>query len=210
MSKKSLLFDLGNVLLPIDLDKTYQAFADLSTEFNADQIKILTQEKSLWQKYEAGLQSNNEFRDYLRGELFLECTDSVFDAAFSALLLDFPQNTYTWLQSVSENYPIHLLSNTSEIHANIFTKIPLGPNGESLFHLFSEIFYSFELGLTKPDENIYQLVLNKLELSAQDLIFFDDNAYNIQAAQKLGIHAFQITDPSQSLIQIDQILEKLC
>lgn len=210
MSKKSLLFDLGNVLLPIDLDKTYQAFALLSTSYSAEQIKCLTIEKSLWQKYEAGLQSNEEFRNFLRTELLLNCSDDAFDEAFSALLLDFPVGTYDWLENIAKQYDVHLLSNTSQIHAQIFTKIPLGPNEQTLFELFSKIFYSFELGMNKPDPNIYLYVLNQLGLTAQELYFFDDNEHNIQSAQLLGINAFQIIDPSQSLIQIDQILEKLC
>ena len=210
MSEKSLLFDLGNVLLPIDLDRTYLAFAQYSLKYNAEQIKSLTIHNELWQKYEAGLQSNDDFRDTLRKELSLQCTDLEFDSAFSALLLDYPQNTYTWLENIANKYPIHLLSNTSEIHANVFTKIPLGPNGETIFELFSEIYYSFQLGMTKPNPNIYLHVLDQLGIAAKDLIFFDDNENNIKSAQSLGINAYHIVDPSQSLTQIDQILEKLC
>lgn len=210
MSEKSLLFDLGNVLLPIDLDRTYQAFAQYSSKYNAEQIKSLTIHNELWQKYEAGLQSNDDFRDTLRKKLYLHCTDHEFDSAFSALLLDYPQNTYSWLENIANKYPIHLLSNTSEIHANFFTKIPLGPNGETIFELFSEIFYSFQLGMTKPDPNIYLHVLDQLGIAPKDLVFFDDNENNIKSAQSLGINAYPIVDPSQSLTQIDQILEKLC
>ena len=210
MPKKSLLFDLGNVLLPIDLDKTYQAFACLSKKFDAEQIKKLTIEKALWQNYESGLQTKEDFRNFVRSELFLECTDAKFDEAFSALLLDFHPNTYSWLANIAQYHNVHLLSNTSEIHANIFTKIPLGPKGESIFELFTRIFYSFEIGMIKPDPNIYHFVLNQLDLPAHELIFFDDNEQNILVAQSLGIHAFQITDPSQSFLQIGHILNELC
>jgi len=210
MSKKSLLFDLGNVLLPIDLDKTYQAFAFLSTKYNAEQIKSLTTEKALWQKYESGLQSNEDFRNFLRTELVLHCSDQEFDEAFSALLLDFPRDIYHWLKNIAQKYTIYLLSNTSDIHAQIFTKVPLGADNNSIFELFKKVFFSFELGLVKPDEKIYQCVLNDINIHPSDLIFFDDNEANVVAARKLGIDAVHIFDPIHSIQLINQKLTSLC
>jgi putative hydrolase of the HAD superfamily len=209
-AKPVLLFDLGNVLLPIDLDKTYHAFAALSDKYNFLEIKRLITENALWQNYEAGLQSSLDFRHYLRDELSLKCTDKAFDDAFCALLLEFHEGVFKWLKSLSENYAIHLLSNTSEIHAKIFTKIPLGPQGESLFTLFGRVFYSFEMGLVKPSPQIYQHVLNELNIHPSDLLFFDDNLSNVVAAQKLGIQAVHILNPSQSIQQINLKLASLC
>jgi HAD superfamily hydrolase (TIGR01509 family) len=209
-SSKSLLFDLGNVLLPIDLDKTYQAFADLSTRFGFEEVKQLITQNSLWREYEAGLQSSSEFRDFLKLQLALHCSDEQFDKAFSALLLDFHAGIFDWLQNLTNHYSIYLLSNTSKIHAEIFTNISLGPNNESLFVLFDQIFYSFEIGLVKPNPEIYQHVLNELNILPNDLLFFDDNESNILAAQKLGIDAVHIIDPSKSISQINQKLASLC
>ena len=208
--KPVLLFDLGNVLLPIDLDKTYHAFAALSDKFNFLEIKSLITDNSLWQNYEAGLQNSLDFRHFLREQLALKCSDKEFDHAFCALLLEFHEGVFEWLKRLSDNYSIHLLSNTSEIHANVFTKIPLGPQGESIFTLFGRVFYSFEMGLVKPNPQIYQQVLNELNVLPSDLFFFDDNLSNVVAAQKLGIQAVHILNPSQSIQQINLKLASLC
>lgn len=208
-SRPSLLFDLGNVLLPIDLDKTYQAFADLSSKYTADEVKQLTHNHSLWAAYESGLQSDEEFRDHLRNALSLTCSDEQFDQAFLSLLLDFHPGVYSWLEKLASQYPIFLLSNTSSIHAQQFTRVPLGPQGENLFTLFQKVYFSFELGMIKPDESIYQHVLQDLSLKPENLVFFDDNFHNIEAAKRVGIDGVLI-NPSCSLKQIDSYLLQLC
>lgn len=207
---KSLLFDLGNVLLPIDLDKTYQAFADLSVKYHKEEIKQFFTQKSLWQSYESGLQTSSEFRKFLKSELALSCDDHQFDAAFNALLLDFHEGVYDWLKNLKSKFSIYLLSNTSEIHAEIFTQIPLGPNKESLFGLFDKVFFSFEIGLVKPDEKIYHYVLNEINILPSDLLFFDDNESNILAAIQIGMDAVHIKEPLNSIYEINQKLASLC
>lgn len=51
------------------------------------------------------------------------------------------------------------------------------------------IFCSFDLGLLKPDVQIYQTVLDRLECEGNEVIFVDDKPKNTAAAATLGIHA---------------------
>jgi len=201
---KAIIFDLGNVLLPIDLSLTYEAFANYSA-FSAIEIQQKIQEQQLWVPYESGAQSDSEFREYLRTHLALTCTDEVFDEAFSALLLDFHPGVYAWISSLKDSYSLYLLSNTSSIHAERFTKIKLGPQGQNLFSLFDQVYYSFEMGLVKPNPVIYQQVLQEQQLKPVEVLFFDDNVANINSAKSMGILSYLI-DPSQDYSQIQQIL----
>jgi putative hydrolase of the HAD superfamily len=202
---KAIIFDLGNVLLPIDLSLTYQAFAACSSLGSAlIEEKIL--HEHLWVPYESGKQSDEEFRAFLKDKLVLTCTDSAFDAAFSALLLAFHPGVYDWVASLRSQFHLILLSNTSSIHAKRFTQVPLGPQGENLFSLFHHVYYSFEMGLVKPDRAIYEQVLAEQGFLAEEVLFFDDNVANINSAKSLGIKSF-LVDPSRSYIQIQEILD---
>jgi len=208
-SKNALLFDLGNVLLPIDLSLTYQAFSQLSTSFNSEEIQSKINNEGLWLGYEAGLLTDEEFRNLLREKLSLNCSNDEFDQAFSALLLDFPSNIYSFLEDLTSNFNLYLLSNTSVIHSRIFLNNQLGPNGENLFGLFKKAHFSFEMGLVKPNPLIYQQVLRENNLEAGQVVFFDDNAANIESASKLGIDSILI-DPKTSLSQISAKINELC
>ncbi len=208
-SKKSLLFDLGNVLLPIDLSLTFQAFSQLSTSFNPLEIQDKIFNEGLWLGYEAGLLNDDEFRDLLRDQLNLICSNEIFDQAFSALLLDFPSNIYSFLEDLNSKFDLYLLSNTSVIHSRIFLNNQLGPHGENLFSLFKKAHFSYEMGLVKPNPLIYQQVLMENNLEAGQLVFFDDNAANIESASQLGIDSILI-DPKTSLSQISAKINELC
>lgn len=203
---KAIIFDLGNVLLPIDLGLTYEAFAAHSS-LSAVEIEKKILENQLWVPYESGLQLDEEFRAFLCEHLSLNCTDLEFDEAFSALLLDFHQGVYDWVESLTSSFQLYLLSNTSSIHAKRFTQVKLGPEGQNLFSLFDRVYYSFEMGLVKPNLLIYQQVLEENLLNASDALFFDDNVANINSANLLGIPSF-LVDPSKDLHQIQQIINR--
>ena len=62
---------------------------------------------------------------------------------------------------------------------------------EDFFH---GVYYSNELGFRKPEKEIYELVLQKENLSPDETFFVDDLFNNIETAKKLNIHAYQLTD----------------
>lgn len=205
-SSKALLFDLGNVLLPINLDLTYQAFAEFSSKYTFHEIKKLTYELALWTPYESGQQSDDEFRRFLKKELFLNCSDAAFDQAFNALLLDFHKETHELLSTLKEKFEgLYLLSNTSYIHYCAYRNDQLEKN-EKIFNLFDELFLSFNMGLVKPDAAIYKTVSEKIEKPLSEIIFFDDNEFNVESALLLGMDAHLI-DPIRSIHQIKETLE---
>jgi putative hydrolase of the HAD superfamily len=191
----AVVFDLGNVLLPIRLDLTYAAFANYTSYYSPEEIRYITEQEALWVPYESGLESCDQFRDRLRSRFQMECTDEEFDHAFSDLLLDFPADVVELIQEVKINFPIYLLSNTSKIHSDRFL------TNESLFTEFDRVHLSYEMGVSKPDQVIYQQVVDSNQLHNQRVVFFDDNQANVQSARKFGWEAVLI-DPSTSFTQI--------
>lgn len=191
----AVVFDLGNVLLPINLDLTYAAFASYTHYFSAEEIKYITEQESLWLPYESGLISCAQFRDSICTRFQMECSDAEFDHAFAALLLDFPADVVSLVEEVKLNFPIYLLSNTSRIHSRLFLQ------KESLFSKFDSLHLSYEMGLSKPDKRIYQQVVDANVLHDKQIIFFDDNSSNVQSANEFGWDAVLI-DPKQSFLQI--------
>ena len=191
----AVVFDLGNVLLPINLDLTYAALASFTHYFSAEEIKYTTEQESLWLPYESGLISCAQFRDTIRTRFQMECSDVEFDHAFAALLLDFPADVVSLIEEVKSQFPVYLLSNTSRIHSQLFLQ------KESLFSKFDTIHLSYEMGLSKPDKRIYQQVVYVNQLHEKHIIFFDDNSSNVQSANEFGWEAVLI-DPKQSFLQI--------
>jgi putative hydrolase of the HAD superfamily len=57
--------------------------------------------------------------------------------------------------------------------------------------LFDETFYSYELGVAKPDPAYFRAILDRLVLPAERVLFVDDNAMNVESARSVGMRAEQ-------------------
>jgi 2-haloacid dehalogenase len=65
------------------------------------------------------------------------------------------------------------------------------------FDWFDTIIISGEEGTAKPDERIYQILLERTGRKPGDCLFIDDTRVNIEAAQKLGFQTIWYRDPEQ-------------
>jgi putative hydrolase of the HAD superfamily len=85
--------------------------------------------------------------------------------------------------------PLALLSNAGPDFASFFRHGPLGD-------FFSACYVSGELGLLKPDQDIYRHVLRDLGITPAEAVFIDNRAANVAGAESLGIagHVFTGTD----------------
>ena len=70
---------------------------------------------------------------------------------------------------------------------------PFRAREAALFDRFRDIVVSGDEELTKPDPAIYRLALQRFGLAAEEAVFVDDNAANVDAAARLGIHAMLFT-----------------
>lgn len=193
---RNIIFDLGDVILNIDVPIASRSFADLS---GREQSEILTifKENELFRQFETGLMDEPTFRNYVREILnFPDLSDEAIDTAWNSLLLDLPPERVELLRKLATQYRLFLLSNTSSIHITQVNKILEASTGVAqLEDLFETVFLSYEMGLMKPDSRIYQEVLDKAGLKAEETLFLDDNADNIRSAAQLGIETIHVQKP---------------
>jgi len=193
---RNIIFDLGDVILNIDVPIASKSFADLS---GREQHEILTifKESEIFRQFETGLMDEPTFRNYVREILnFPDLSDEAIDTAWNSLLLDLPPERVELLKKLATRYRLFLLSNTSSIHITQVNKILKASTGvEKLEDLFEIVFLSYEMGLMKPDPRIYQEVLDKAGLKAEETLFLDDNADNIRSAGQLGIETIHVQKP---------------
>ena len=196
---KNLIFDLGAVILNINLRKTAFAFAALANR-EVDWIDQKINHFGLFARYESGEWTDEQFRESVRAALELPLADDQIDQAWNALLLDFPPariNLIRWLQP---RYRTFLLSNTNPIHIRQVDQILLRDTGySSLRAFFEKAYLSYEMKKIKPSSEIYEQVLTENGLLPEETLFFDDNLHNIQAANQLGIHTVHIQEPATIL-----------
>ena len=184
-----LIFDFGNVLIEIDPARSIKSFQTLGAQ--AD----LHLDADFFHDLETGAIKATEFRRALRSQLRWAASGSSIDRAWNELLLEVPPRTLAKLHQLrAKGYKLALLSNTNPIHIDEVRR-RLGPFGYAEFaRCFERIFYSYEMGLRKPDPAIYAAVDRELGIAnPAEVLFIDDNAANIASADAYGWRTLHFT-----------------
>ena len=190
---EAVIFDLGGVLLNIDYSLSQKAMSELlgcpvnfSKKLQAD----------LFSDYESGQISDEQFRDGLRAlaTTGTELSDTQIDHAWNIMLGDLPKHRVAMLEKVGAVKPIFLLSNTNGIHYRSFrADIEKNMSIQKFEALFQKLYWSHELGMRKPNQDIFQHVLSDSKLDPCSTLFIDDSPQHVEGARKLGIKAFHLT-----------------
>lgn len=182
-----IVFDFGGVLL--DLDGVHTGYPDvLAVIFD---VPIATA-KDIWSKNKtsviAGKETPEEFLNRTKEELKLS-----FDVG-QGLEYWKQQNIITkeridWelvtkLEELKAKYQIHMLTDQIQLTNGAEEWI------DDINRHFHTIVRSFEHGVRKPFPEAYQNLLRVIAATAnpETVLFIDDNAENIQAAEAAGIH----------------------
>ena len=189
MKIKNIIFDLGGVLLNIDYQATINAFKKLGVK-DFDALFTQAAQHQLFDRMDKGEVSPPSFREELRRLSGLDISDSEIDIAWNAMLLDLPAKRLALLERVGKNYRTFLLSNTNSIHYPAYMDYLNRHYGiADLAALFEKQYLSFEIGMRKPDREIFEYVLADQGLDAGETMFIDDSFQHVEGARNAGLHA---------------------
>lgn len=199
---ETVVFDFGNVLIDIDTNLTIEAFNKLKVE-NLNPLDIHPNNRGIFLKTELGEASTADFVTEIRQKCVEpdKISDRQILDAWNALLLPFDYSRFELVNRLKQTYNVILLSNTNEAH-HIYFEAKF--NAENPWRmdfksLFDHVFYSDELGLRKPEVEIYQKVMQVANLVPEKTLFIDDNAPNLVAPQALGWHTYHLVKPETVL-----------
>lgn len=192
---KNIIFDLGGVFLPIDYQKTEQAFLDLGVHSFAD-LFAPHFAVPLFEQLETGQLSPHEFYDAFRQLVSLPLTNQQIEDAWNAMLGMFSNDRLNWLQEIGSRYNIYLYSNTNIIHYQAFQKaFQLFTGKPSFDDYFIRAWYSHSVGVRKPYPESFTYLLQLENLSPHETLFIDDTFVNVQGAQQAGLHTIYLQRP---------------
>ena len=188
---KTIFFDIGGVLIDIHPERTYQYLSD-----SADVEVSMVKESFPWDahdQYERGIMNNEDwfiaYKEALPQPCCLKRSD--FWNAWE-LLLGEEKNTVNILEALNKQYSIWLLSNTNPKHIqDEIEKRYLFPS------LVNGAVYSFDVGVRKPEKEIYEIAMQRANANPQECLFIDDLLENIQAAKQIGIEGIHFISSEQ-------------
>jgi putative hydrolase of the HAD superfamily len=181
---QALLFDLGKVLIDFDFELGMRHFAARSSLSRAEFEQVIW-DKHWIRRYEQGEISTAEYHQHLceRGKLQMRLDE--FRESWSSVFLPDLIVPERLLGILRERYPMILVSNTNEIHADYISR------HYNVLNYFTHRIFSHEVGSLKPDRKIYNAAIAASGFPPDALFFTDDRPENIEAALDLGIRAHQ-------------------
>lgn len=190
---ENIIFDLGGVLLDIDVRKTLDAFEKLHIK-GLKAEDIYPNLKSCFLELEIGALSPDEFIEAIRKEYpdARNVDEMQFWKAWNALLLDFVPACFDLLEKVRRDYRIYLLSNTNLPHRKRYLQRFEEQMHRPFESYFEKCYYSDALHMRKPDKAIYEYVVRDAGIDPCKTLFIDDNTCNFSGAEEAGLHCYHL------------------
>jgi putative hydrolase of the HAD superfamily len=194
-----VIFDLGNVLIDIDYTQAMDLMKSALPTSMHDRVDHCYT-ADFHKAYEKGQISSAEFREEFRNYFQTNWSDTEVDYYWNSLLGTIPAYRLELVRKLKAQYQVGILSNTNEIHIDaVYAQLQSQHGMDNFDPLFDWVFYSHEMGLAKPNQDIYQQLLLELGTTANRVLFFDDLKANVDGAASLGIQAIQVVGPETLL-----------
>jgi putative hydrolase of the HAD superfamily len=179
----AVVFDLGGVVAEFSGVERMTALARLDSDEEMWR-RWLTCE---WvRRFERGSCEPADFAAGVVGDWSLELTPEAFLAEFATWLVGPLPGAEELVEATRAHVTTACLSNTNRVHWDA------GAGSWPLLRSFDRTFLSFELGMVKPDPEIFERVVDELSVPPRRVLFLDDNVLNVDAAQQVGLSAVRV------------------
>lgn len=191
----TIIFDFGDIFINLDFAAMENAMKSLGLkEWNEDLEKLNY-------KFEKGKIKEEEFLKGIRNHIPNASLEDI-KTAWSKVLLDFPLYRLEFLQNLSHNYTLFLLSNTDSIHVEQFEHIVGESFSRDFYQCFEKVYFSFEIGQRKPEPEAFNYIINKHELSVKRTLFVDDRKANTDVAESLGLKVWNLKVGEEDVVEL--------
>lgn len=194
---KNIVFDVGLVLVEFN----WQSYLD-SFHFEKekrDKIAKATFQSEVWDERDKGLL---EEEDYIRkfqalAPEYAEDIRTVIEHSTACIVkMDYAETWTKYLKG--KGYNLYILSNYSRYMLD-------GTKQEMPFLKYMDgVIFSCDVKQMKPDAEIYQTLLERFRLKADETVFIDDRAENCQGAESQGIHTVQFKNFKQAVDELEK------
>jgi len=186
---RTVIFDMGNVLLHYDATRACKNFARAcQTPFLKLWLHFFT--SAVEKAYTRGEISSRDFYQHSMKILKKPVPYTVFKQYWNEIFWE-NEGMNKILVRLKKHYPLYVISNTNDMHFEyIKSEFPI------LKH-FKKLFPSHQVGARKPEAIIYEKVLKRIGVRAEESVFVDDVPKFVRGARKVGMHAIRFRNNEQ-------------
>ena len=175
------IFDMGNVIIDIDFNRVFAVWSKLSGVPLAS-IKDNFTTGETFKLHERGNITDIEFAEAVCAELGIGLSFEQFAEGWQAIFIAVRPEVIDIMNKLREQgHRVVVLSNTNRLHQDYWPQ-----HYPEIAASADFLYLSQDIGMRKPDPEVYKYVLQSEGVEAQDAVFFDDLQINVDAA--IGVH----------------------
>ena len=185
---KNIAFDLGGVVIALSYENAIRRFEEIGLP-NARQHLDAFHQHGIFGDLESGRISAENFRVELGKIICRELTMDECSYAWRGYVESVPQRNLDMLLRLrQQGYKVCLLSNTNPFMMQWACSPAFDGGTHPVDYYFDHLYLSYECRVMKPSPEIFQMMLQGQQATADETLFIDDSPNNCAAAQSLGIH----------------------
>lgn len=185
---KAIIFDMGGVLVDLDIEDCKKVFKETLGYDDIDQIIDACHQKGIYGDLEEGTLSAEEFRSIVLAGSRPGSTPEMVDEAMSHILVGIQPYKVAMLKKLAQEYELYMLSNNNAICLP-YSRAMFAEAGIPLEDIFKKCFFSFEMKALKPSAAFYKAVVEQIGLPAEEMFFIDDSQRNVDGSIAAGLPA---------------------
>lgn len=197
---KNIILDVGMVLVDFCWERALYGLG--LSESSVEKVARATVLSKDWNEFDRGVLPDEEIlRRFLSNAPECESAIRLMWEHMADLVEPYPYAD-KFVQTLKERgYRVYILSNYPKTLYEL-TQDALACTRHADGRLFSHM-----VGMTKPEREIYEYLLARFRLHANECLFLDDNAANVDAAEQLGISAIRFTTLEETLDKMREYLK---
>lgn len=189
MAIEVVLFDLGGVLIELGGMGDMAVF---SSEDSEDEIWRRWLSCPWVRRFERGQCDAQTFAEGMVESWTMPVSPEAFLEAFTAWPKGMLPDAHEVVHAAGRHARVACLSNTNSLH------VERQWAEFGIYELFDGIYLSNEMGMVKPDAEAFEYVVERLEVSADQILFLDDNQINVDGARAAGLIAEKTVGPDEA------------
>jgi len=179
MKIDTIFFDLGKVLIDFDFNIALHRVKQHSSLKETEIEQRIKDLGDAIDRYETGIVSTEDFFSELKERLGYLGTVPELKRIWQEIFTPIDDHIQM-ARILSLYYPLGMISNTSEAHIDYCMA------RFEFMTIFQQRFYSYEIGVMKPDPEIYLHALNAMGADKYTTLFIDDREENILTPSRMG------------------------
>ena len=188
----TLIFDFGGVIINLDYSKPIDEFKKLGI-FDSKKLYSKEEQTKLFDSLECGQISDENFLNEISQKSNTNNLELI-KKAWNSILLNIPRERVHLLKKLSSKYKIFLLSNTNSIHLKEIISSYGEKKWRNFISIFNNVYFSNQIGMRKPNEDVFFYIIKKNKLDVSKTLFIDDSPQHIKTAKKIGFKTHHLND----------------